>query len=57
MTASCDSWWYNNELGIPTVVYGPGDLGVAHSNEEHIRIGEIVEAASVLTRFLCTWCE
>jgi len=37
MTASCDSWLYNNQLGIPTVVFGPGSLSVAHSREEHIR--------------------
>ena len=24
MTASCDAWLYNNQAGIPTVVFGPG---------------------------------
>ena len=37
LTASCDSWLYNNQLGIPTVVYGPGTLRYAHSNEERDR--------------------
>jgi len=48
MTASCDSWFYNNQLGIPTVVYGPGTLKYAHSNEEQIAFSEIAEAAAVL---------
>jgi acetylornithine deacetylase/succinyl-diaminopimelate desuccinylase len=49
MTASCDAWFYNNILGIPTVVYGPGTLKVAHSKDEHIRMEDIATAAEVLT--------
>lgn len=56
MTASCDSWLYNNQLNIPTVVFGAGNLGVAHSNEERIGMDEIAAAASILTRFMCDWC-
>jgi acetylornithine deacetylase len=56
MTASCDSWWYNNELGIPTVVYGPGTLAFAHSNEEQTGLSEIAEAGCVLTDFATRWC-
>ena len=56
LTASCDSWLYNNQLGIPTVVYGPGTLRFAHSNEEQIAISEIAEAGCVLTDFAAQWC-
>jgi acetylornithine deacetylase len=55
MTASCDSWFYNNELEIPTVVFGPGSLGFAHSNEEQIRLDDIATAAAVLVRFIQQW--
>ncbi|MDP2998558.1 MAG: M20/M25/M40 family metallo-hydrolase [Bryobacterales bacterium] len=55
MTASCDSWFYNNQLRIPTVVFGPGSLGFAHSNEEQIRLDDIATAASVLVRFIENW--
>jgi len=51
MTASCDAWFYTNQLGIPTVVYGPGTLAVAHSKDEHIAMSDIAEAGAVLTRF------
>ena len=51
MTASCDSWMYNNQLGIPTIVYGPGTLGYAHTNEEQIALSQIAEAGCVLTDF------
>ncbi|HWQ56875.1 MAG TPA: M20/M25/M40 family metallo-hydrolase [Bryobacteraceae bacterium] len=56
MTASCDSWFYNNQLGIPTVVFGPGSLGYAHSNEEQIHLDDVNAAAVVLARFMGQWC-
>ncbi len=56
MTASCDAWLYNNQLGIPTVVFGPGDLGYAHSSEEHIVVDDIIKAAEVLLNLIANWC-
>ncbi len=52
MTASCDAWLYNNQLEIPTVVMGPGDLKYAHSLNEQIGFDEILQAARVFLRFL-----
>ena len=57
LTATCDSWFYNNHLGIPTVVFGPGTLKYAHSNEEQIGLNEIGEAGCVLTDFAAQWCQ
>jgi len=56
MTASCDSWFYNNQLGIPSVVYGPGTLAFAHSNEEQIALSDIAQAGCVMTDFAARWC-
>lgn len=56
MTASCDSWLYNNQLHIPTLVFGPGSLGFAHTTDEQIGLDEISQAAAVLVRFLADWC-
>jgi acetylornithine deacetylase len=56
MTASCDAWFYNNQLGIPTVVYGPGTLKVAHSKDEQIPLQEIARAAAVLTTLVRNFC-
>ena len=56
MTASCDSWFYNNQLGIPSVVFGPGSLGFAHTNDEQIRVDDIAKGAETLARFLVHWC-
>jgi len=56
MTAACDAWRYSTMLQIPTVVMGAGSLKHAHSNEEQIRVSEIVETAKILIRFLERWC-
>ena len=57
MVASCDSWFYNNQLEIPTLVFGSGELAVAHSDHEHIKIADIEMAARVLLNFLSEWCK
>jgi len=37
-----------SESGIPSVVFGPGSIDVAHTRDEHIAIAEVVEAANIL---------
>ncbi len=56
MTASCDAWLYNNQLKIPTVVYGPGSLAYAHGNNEQIALADVAAAACVLSGFAAEWC-
>ncbi len=56
MTASCDAWLYNNQLEIPTVVFGPGDLGVAHSDNEQIPVRDMLDASAVLATFADRFC-
>lgn len=56
MTASCDAWGYNNQLNIPTVVYGPGTLSVAHSKDEHIKMSDIAQTAEVLITTILDYC-
>ena len=56
MTASCDAWFYNNQLGIPTVVFGGGSLGTAHSNGERMPLSELAAAAEILVHLVLGWC-
>jgi acetylornithine deacetylase len=56
MTASCDAWFYNNQLGIPTVVYGPGTLKVAHSKDEQIPMKDIAASATLLANLVQNFC-
>lgn len=57
LTATCDSWFYNNDLRIPTLIFGPGTLRYAHSDEEQIGLDEIAAAGCVLTDFAAQWCQ
>lgn len=34
--------------GIPTLQFGPGDIGVAHSAREHVSVREVTDAARTL---------
>jgi len=55
MPASCDAWFYNNLLDIPTLVFGPGKLQTAHSHHEQIEVAEILKAAETLIELMRTW--
>jgi acetylornithine deacetylase len=46
-----------NEAGIPTICFGPGDIGLAHAADEFVPIDEIDVATRVLTRVVREWCE
>ena len=42
--------------GIPTCLYGPGHMGVAHCFNEHVDIEDIVRAAQVYVRTILKYC-
>jgi acetylornithine deacetylase len=41
-----------NEAKIPTVLFGPGDLRVAHAANEHVSLSEVATCAAVLTHWV-----
>ena len=43
-----------NSVGIPTVVFGPGDIAQAHTSSEFIEIAQLQQASEILTRLLTT---
>jgi acetylornithine deacetylase len=45
-----------NAAGIPTICFGPGDIGLAHAAEEFVPISEIETATRVLSRLVREWC-
>jgi len=57
MPASCDAWFYNNQLKVPTLVFGAGTLKVAHSIKENIATTDIARAAEILLNFIAEYCE
>jgi acetylornithine deacetylase len=45
-----------NAAGIPTVCFGPGDIGLAHAATEWVPLDEIERASGVLERLVRGWC-
>ena len=54
--ASCDGRLFFHRGGMPTLVFGAGDLCYAHSSIEQVRMNDILVAAGTIARFLAGWC-
>ncbi|MGY6653593.1 M20 family metallopeptidase [Amycolatopsis sp. TRM77291] len=50
-----DARFLRNRLGIPTVVYGPGSMTVAHTADEYVPVRELVTAARTFARLYATF--
>jgi acetylornithine deacetylase/succinyl-diaminopimelate desuccinylase family protein len=53
--AVCDATFLN-AAGIPSVVYGPGTLEVAHAVNEYVATEEVITATKVYARAAMEWC-
>jgi acetylornithine deacetylase len=45
------------QVGIPTVVFGPGSVAQAHSDEEWVSLDQVVFASQILYRWILDWQE
>ena len=45
-----------NQRDIPAISYGPGDLRVAHANDEHVVIDELLLATRTYALLAAEWC-
>jgi acetylornithine deacetylase len=50
-----DAGWLAR-AGIPTVIYGPGNLAQAHTVDEWVEIDQLVTAAQVYGEMIVRWC-
>lgn len=46
-----------NDMGISTVILGPGDIDVAHQPNEYLQIDRIEPMITILSRLLMHFCE
>ncbi len=53
--AAMEGTWLERE-GIPSIVFGPGDLRVAHAKDEHVSLDEMIQAAKGLAACAMEWC-
>lgn len=47
---------YLNELGMETVVMGPGSITVAHQPDETLRVQDLEQATALYTQLLSRFC-
>ncbi|HEX6868509.1 MAG TPA: M20/M25/M40 family metallo-hydrolase, partial [Candidatus Limnocylindrales bacterium] len=47
-----DMQMFVNVGATPCVIFGPGDVRVAHSADEHVPLGEVVDCARVLVAWV-----
>lgn len=48
---SCDARLYSRLLGVPTVIFGSGDLKDAHTTDEKIDVDMLIKGAKILCHF------
>ena len=51
---SCDARLYARLLGLPTVVFGAGNLADAHGDDEHLPLAQLRDGALALALFLAS---
>ena len=56
VTYGSDLRLFTNHAHIPAVLYGPGDVTLAHAANESISVDEVLRAAHVLALFVADWC-
>lgn len=54
--AGCDAR-HLGAVGIPAIVFGPGELRHAHSVDEQVRISDYITAIKVLALAIMDWCD
>ena len=45
--AGTDAYIINSQLGIPTVIFGPGDFRLSHRPDERIALNDLIQAAQI----------
>lgn len=50
-----DAGWLA-KAGIPTVIYGPGELDLAHGVDESVSVKDLVDYTKIILSFICRWC-
>jgi formylaminopyrimidine deformylase len=53
--AGCDATALS-AAGIPTLIYGPGEISIAHSVDEYVDVSQLVTASQVFALTALRWC-
>ena len=55
-TYGSDMRIFNLYANIPTVLYGPGNVSLAHTVNEHIEVDQALEAVCTIAMMIVNWC-
>jgi len=55
-TYGSDLRLFTNNFGIPGVLFGPGDIRLAHFPDESVSLAEVEAAALALAATVCEYC-
>lgn len=47
---------YTNHAHMPTVLYGPGDVRLAHAVDEYVLLAEVVAVTKIIALTIVSWC-
>ena len=53
--ACCDMRLLTNDAGVPAVILGPGDLGLAHKVDERVSLAEVEASVEIYIRLALSW--
>ena len=53
----CEARHFGNQGGIPAIIYGPGDIKMAHSTDEYISLDDYIKGIKVLAVTIYRWCK
>lgn len=56
VTYGSDLRLFTNNGQIPAVLYGAGDVRLAHSVNEHILLEDVIQATKVVAQMIVNWC-
>ena len=56
MTYASDLRLFSNNFGIPGVLFGPGDIRVAHFSDEYVALSELAHATLALALTIVEFC-
>jgi acetylornithine deacetylase len=56
VTYGSDLRLFTNNAGMHAVLYGPGDVNVAHSLNEHVPLDDVLRTAKVVALAVANWC-
>lgn len=54
--AGTDMRLLSNNFGVPGVMFGAGDIAMAHAPNEYVEIDELVKNAKVMALMMAEWC-